>query len=76
MTLNDINPQAKIGKDVTIGNFTTICEDVEIGDGCWIGPNVTIFPGARIGKNCKVFPGAVISAVPQDLKMRPRRLPI
>ena len=68
MTLNDINPQAKIGKDVTIGNFTTICEDVEIGDGCWIGPNVTIFPGARIGKNCKVFPGAVISAVPQDLK--------
>ena len=68
MTLNDINPNAKIGKDVTIGNFTTICEDVEIGDGCWIGPNVTIFPGARIGKNCKIFPGSVISAVPQDLK--------
>ena len=68
MTLNDINPKAKIGKEVTIGNFTTICEDVEIGDGSWIGPNVTIFPGARIGKNCKVFPGSVIAAVPQDLK--------
>lgn len=68
MTLNDINPNAKIGKDVTIGNFTTIYEDVEIGDGCWIGPNVTIFPGARIGKNCKIFPGSVIAAVPQDLK--------
>lgn len=68
MILNDIHPNAKIGKDVKIDNFTTICDDVEIGDGTWVGPNVTIFPGARIGKNCKIFPGAVISAVPQDLK--------
>ncbi len=68
MVLYDLNPNAKIGKDVTISNFTTIYDDVEIGDGTWIGPNVTIFPGARIGKNCKIFPGAVIAAVPQDLK--------
>lgn len=68
MTLNDIHPNAKIGHNVTIGNFTTICDDVEIGDGTWIAPNVTIFPGARIGRNCKIFPGAVISAIPQDLK--------
>ena len=66
--LYDLHPDARVGKDVTISNFTTIYEDVEIGDGTWIGPNVTIFPGARIGKNCKIFPGAVISAVPQDLK--------
>ena len=64
----DLHPNAKIGKDVTIGNFTTIADDVVIGDGCWIGPNVTIFPGARIGKNCKIFPGSVIAGVPQDLK--------
>ena len=68
MILYDLHPNAKIGKDVTISNFTTIYVDVEIGDGTWIGPNVTIFPGARIGKNCKIFPGAVIAAVPQDLK--------
>lgn len=68
MILNDIHPDAKIGKNVTVSNFTTICEDVVIGDGTWIGPNVTIFSGARIGKNCKVFPGTVIAAVPQDLK--------
>ncbi len=66
--LKDINPNAKIGKNVEIGNFTTIYDDVEIGDNTWIGPNVTIFPGARIGKNCRIFPGAVISAIPQDLK--------
>ena len=68
MILYDLHPDAKIGKDVTISNFTTIYEDVEVGDGTWIGPNVTIFPGARIGKNNKIFPGAVIAAVPQDLK--------
>ena len=53
--LYDLNPNAKIGKDVVISSFTTIYDDVEIGDGTWIGPNVTIFPGARIGKNCKIF---------------------
>ena len=68
MSLYDLHPDAKIGQNVKISNFTTIYEDVEIGDGTWIGPNVTIFPGARIGKNCKIFPGAVIAAVPQDLK--------
>lgn len=66
--LANINPQAKIGENVTIESFSTIYEDVEIGDGSVIGPNVTIYPGARIGKNVQIYPGAVISAVPQDLK--------
>ena len=68
--LYDLHPEAKIGNDVKICNFTTIYEDVVIGDGTWIGPNVTIFPGARIGKNCKIFPGSVIAAIPQDLKFK------
>lgn len=63
-----VNPEAKIGENVSIDPFSVIHNDVEIGDGTWIGSNVTVYPGARIGKNCKVFPGAVISAVPQDLK--------
>lgn len=68
MILNDISPNAKIGKDVKIGNFTTIYDDVEIGDGTVIEPNVVIYPGARIGRKCHIFPGSVISAIPQDLK--------
>lgn len=68
MILNDIHPNAKLGKDVVVGNFTTIHDDVVIGDGTVIEPNVVIYPGARIGKNCHIFPGSVISAVPQDLK--------
>ncbi len=68
-----VHPDAKIGKNVEIGHFTSISGDVEIGDGTWIGSNVTIMDGARIGKNCRIFPGAVISAIPQDLKFEGER---
>jgi UDP-N-acetylglucosamine acyltransferase len=65
-----VNPEAKLGNNVTIGNFTNIYEDVEIGDNVEIAGNVTIYPGARIGSGVKIFPGAVIAAIPQDLKFR------
>ncbi|MDE7402949.1 MAG: acyl-ACP--UDP-N-acetylglucosamine O-acyltransferase [Muribaculaceae bacterium] len=65
-----VSPDAKIGNNVEIGDFTTIYENVEIGDNCKIYGNVTIFPGARIGSGVTIFPGAVISAIPQDLKFR------
>ncbi|MDE6340014.1 MAG: acyl-ACP--UDP-N-acetylglucosamine O-acyltransferase [Muribaculaceae bacterium] len=65
-----VHPGAKIGNNVSIGNFTNIYEDVEIGDNCEIYGNVTIFPGARIGDNVKIFPGAVVAGIPQDLKFR------
>lgn len=65
-----VHPDAKIGNNVKIGNFTNIHEDVEIGDNCEISGNVTIFPGARIGSGVKIFPGAVVSGIPQDLKFR------
>ena len=66
--MNIVHPDAKIGRNVEIGPFTTIANDVVIGDGTWIASNVTIVAGTRIGKNCKVFPGAIIGAMPQDLK--------
>lgn len=68
--LYSVHPDAKIGRNVTIGNFTNIYEDVEIGDNCQIYGNVTIFPGARIGENVKIFPGAVVAGIPQDLKFK------
>lgn len=68
--LYSVHPDAKIGQNVSIGNFTNIYEDVEIGDNCEIYGNVTIFPGARIGNNVRIFPGAVVAGVPQDLKFK------
>jgi len=61
----DVHPNARIGNNVHIGNFTTIEEDVTIGDNCWIAPNVTIMNGTRLGEECRVFPGTVLSAPPQ-----------
>jgi UDP-N-acetylglucosamine acyltransferase len=66
--LAQVNPQARIGENVTIEAFSVVYEDVEIGDNTHIMPNVTIFNGSRIGKGCRIFPGAVIGAIPQDLK--------
>ena len=66
----NVHPEAKIGKNVSIGNFTNIYEDVEIGDNCEIYGNVTIFPGARIGDNVRILPGAVVAGIPQDLKFK------
>ncbi|HEU4716556.1 MAG TPA: acyl-ACP--UDP-N-acetylglucosamine O-acyltransferase [Bacteroidia bacterium] len=63
-----IDPNAKIGENVTVEPFAYIQGDVVIGDGTWIGPSAVIMDGARIGKNCRIFSGASISAIPQDLK--------
>ena len=68
--LSVIHPEAKIGKGVTIGPFTTIAADVVIGDGTWIAPHVSIMDGVRMGRNCKVFQGAIVGSTPQDLKFR------
>lgn len=68
--INSISPDAKIGDNTTIGNYSCIYEDVEIGENCTIMNNVTIMPGSRIGNGVKIFPGAVIGAIPQDLKFR------
>lgn len=68
--LYSVNPDAKIGNNVHIGDFSIIHDNVEIGDNTYIHGNVTIFPGARIGENVTIFPGTVVSAIPQDLKFR------
>jgi UDP-N-acetylglucosamine acyltransferase len=67
---NIVHPDARIGKNVEIGPFTTVAGDVEIGDNTWIGANVSIQDGVRIGKDCKIFPGAVVGGIPQDLKFK------
>ena len=63
-----VDPNAKIGDDVTIGPFSVIEAGVSIGDKTTVGNNVTISSGTRIGKGCKIFHSASIGAIPQDLK--------
>lgn len=67
-SMNNIHRNARIGRNVQVGPFTTIEEDVVIGDGCRIGANVNILNGTRMGNHCSIYPGAVVGAAPQDLK--------
>lgn len=63
-----ISDKSQLGKNVTIGNYSTIEDDVIIGDNTIIANNVSILNGARIGENCIVHSGAILSGIPQDLK--------
>ena len=68
--LAHIDPEAKIGKNVTIHPFVFISKNVEIGDDCVIYPYASILSGARIGKRTKIYNGAIIAAEPQDFRWK------
>lgn len=68
MALYSVSNKAKIGTNVTIGDFTVIKDDVVIGNNVKIGSNVLIDDGARISDNVTLHHGAVVSSIPQDLK--------
>ncbi|RME01603.1 MAG: acyl-ACP--UDP-N-acetylglucosamine O-acyltransferase [Calditrichaeota bacterium] len=65
-----IDPQAQIGKDVSIGAYTIVEGNTVIGEGTQIGPQVRIATGTRIGPGCRIFTGAVLGTIPQDLKFQ------
>ncbi|MBP6064506.1 acyl-ACP--UDP-N-acetylglucosamine O-acyltransferase [Bacteroides sp.] len=61
-----VDPQAKIGKNVTIQPFACIDKNVEIGDDCVIMSFASVLPGTRMGKGNKIYQHAVLGAEPQD----------
>ncbi|MDE6271632.1 MAG: acyl-ACP--UDP-N-acetylglucosamine O-acyltransferase [Muribaculaceae bacterium] len=63
-----VDPDAKLGDNVTIHAFAYIESNVEIGDNCVIRPNAVVRSGARIGNDCHIYEGAIISATPQDFR--------
>ena len=73
-----VDPNAKIGKNVTIYPFAYIEGDVEIGDDCVVYPYVSIMNGTRLGRANKVYQNTVLGAEPQDFNYKgtPTRLVI
>lgn len=65
-----VHPDAKLGKDVTIGAFVYIDGDVEIGDGTVVHSHCSILNGSRIGRNNVIYEGSIISATPQDFRWK------
>jgi len=54
-----IDPEAKIGKNVTIGAYCVIGKAI-IGDNCVLDSNVRIYDDTVMGKGCVVKAGAVL----------------
>jgi len=69
-----IDPSARIGRDVSIGAFTTIGADVEIGDGTSIGSHCSILGPTRIGRDNRIHAHAAIGGDPQDKKYSGERV--
>jgi UDP-N-acetylglucosamine acyltransferase len=63
-----VNPEAKLGENLSVGPYAIIEADVEIGNDCVIGPHAVLYSGARIGNRVKISQGASIANLPQDLK--------
>jgi UDP-N-acetylglucosamine acyltransferase len=61
-----VSPQARIGRDVTIGSYCVIEDHAEIGDGCVIAPHVVIHGSTRLAEGCHVHAGAILGDTPQD----------
>ncbi len=59
-TKASIAPSAKLGKNVTVGDFTVIGENVVIGDSSILGAHVTIEASAKLGADCYIHPQVVI----------------
>ena len=66
----EIDPKAKIGKNVTIYPFAYIEGDVEIGDDCVIYPYVSIMNGTRMGRGNTLYQNTVLAAIPQDFNFK------
>lgn len=60
-----ISPLAKIGENVTVGEFAVIEAGAVIGDGCRIGHHAVVCEGTHLGKNVEVGIGAVIGRQPR-----------
>ncbi|MDP2172987.1 MAG: UDP-3-O-(3-hydroxymyristoyl)glucosamine N-acyltransferase [Candidatus Cloacimonadaceae bacterium] len=55
-----IDPAAKIGSPVSIGENCVIGKDCVIGDGCRISANCIISDGSVLGENCLLYPNVTI----------------
>ena len=65
-----IDPNARIGDNVSIGPYSVIGPDVTIDDNTSIGPHVVIKGPASIGKSNKIYQFSSIGEDPQDKKYK------
>jgi len=59
-----ISAKAKIGSNVTFGEYTVIEDDVVLGDNVTVGHHVIIRSGVSIGEGCVINDGAILGKRP------------
>jgi UDP-3-O-[3-hydroxymyristoyl] glucosamine N-acyltransferase len=52
--LSAVSPEAVIGRDVSVGSFSSVARHAQIGDRTIVHPNVSIGEGAVIGEDCVI----------------------
>ena len=65
-----VDPDARLGTNVSIGPYAIIGPDCVVGDNCVIGPRATLERHVRLADNVKVGIGTVLGGDPQDLKFK------
>jgi len=55
-----VSPEAKLGADVRVGDFSVIERGAVIGEGTTILPQCYVGENVKIGKNCLLHPRAVV----------------
>ncbi len=55
-----VSPDAKLGKDVSVGPFAVVEAGAEIGDGTVLYPQTYVGHGAVLGKGCLLYPFAMV----------------
>jgi UDP-N-acetylglucosamine acyltransferase len=65
-----INPNATMGKDISIGPYCIVGQDVHLGDGVRLHSHVVIDGRTTIGTETEIYPFSSIGLRPQDLKYK------
>ena len=65
-----VSPEARLGRDVSIGPYAIIEEGTVIGDGCEIRAHAVVKRHTCLGSGNRVHEGAVLGGEPQDLSFR------
>lgn len=65
-----ISPEAKLGKNISVGPFSIIEPGAELKDNVTIYSNALIHKGTSLQEGVRVFHSAVIGSEPHDLKFK------
>jgi UDP-N-acetylglucosamine acyltransferase len=65
-----VSPDARLGRDVSIGPYAVVEDRTVVGDGCEIRAHAVVKRHTRLGPGNRVHEGAVLGGEPQDLSFR------